>query len=487
MPDPPAATGLVPESPGPATLPQRPRFSRLLTAVFSGVVAVYVIGLPLGLPVIEGPTSPLAQLERPEDSLDRLAAREMDLRAAMHRHPWEWRLYTVLGGGADSIHEARNWYREAAEALDSPSAALHHAILLAESGQPEQAAEAVAPLGRGGDQGARMARWLDAAYLGAPPDVDTGRELIAQMRRELPASWFADTLVARLAGRIGDARARAQAEAAIVERGRSLLLRVRALTLLGLALFALGAVALGRALGRRRPVRVAVAPLPPIWTAGEGYALFVRGLGAPQAVMLLLVYALHRSLTFEGVIAIASDLPLFWWVATYLRRRSVSMREAFGLGPAPGGGRALLRAALILTALAMAGDALIEWGGSLLQIPSHWSEGLSEEMLWESRGALLLDVFTVVVWAPVVEELTFRGLLYGTLRVRLGPWPAAVLSAMIFALPHGYGILGSASVLMSGMLWALAYERTRSLLPGMLAHAVNNSISTLWTLGMLRL
>ena len=42
-------------------------------------------------------------------------------------------------------------------------------------------------------------------------------------------------------------------------------------------------------------------------------------------------------------------------------------------------------------------------------------------------------------------------------------------------------------MLVSGVLWALAYERTRSLLPGLLAHSANNVMSTLWVVGLLRL
>ena len=41
-------------------------------------------------------------------------------------------------------------------------------------------------------------------------------------------------------------------------------------------------------------------------------------------------------------------------------------------------------------------------------------------------------------------------------------------------------------MLVSGLLWALAYERTRSLWPGLLAHAANNLLSTLWTVALLR-
>ena len=38
----------------------------------------------------------------------------------------------------------------------------------------------------------------------------------------------------------------------------------------------------------------------------------------------------------------------------------------------------------------------------------------------------------------------------------------------------------------TGVLWALAYERTRSLLPGMLAHAVSNIQATTIVLATLR-
>jgi membrane protease YdiL (CAAX protease family) len=43
---------------------------------------------------------------------------------------------------------------------------------------------------------------------------------------------------------------------------------------------------------------------------------------------------------------------------------------------------------------------------------------------------------------------------------------------------HGYGMIGLASVFWSGIIWAVAYERTRSLWPAILAHGVNNLLVT---------
>ena len=136
--------------PEPAVLAQEPtasasrrRFSMLVTVVCSFVVAIYV-GLPLG-PLLRD-SSPLAQLDRPEDSLERLVTRELDLRKAMrHGLVWEWRLYRILTGTDDPVRQAETWYEELADTIDSDSAALHRSILLAESGDADRVEEAIAP------------------------------------------------------------------------------------------------------------------------------------------------------------------------------------------------------------------------------------------------------------------------------------------------------------------------------------------------------
>ena len=47
-------------------------------------------------------------------------------------------------------------------------------------------------------------------------------------------------------------------------------------------------------------------------------------------------------------------------------------------------------------------------------------------------------------------------------------------------------MLGFASVLVSGVLWAWAYERTGSLVPSITAHAVDNLSAALTVLVVLR-
>src|SRR4030095_14571368 len=90
-------------------------------------------------------------------------------------------------------------------------------------------------------------------------------------------------------------------------------------------------------------------------------------------------------------------------------------------------------------------------------------------------------------WAPLGEEVAFRGVLYAALRSRFGVMPAAALSAAVFALAHGYGGLGVVAVFWSGALWALSYEKTGSLWPSIIAHCLGNLMATAGVMALLRL
>ena len=86
-------------------------------------------------------------------------------------------------------------------------------------------------------------------------------------------------------------------------------------------------------------------------------------------------------------------------------------------------------------------------------------------------------ILLVALVGPVVEELFFRG---GILRVLLRtcrrPWVAIVVSGLIFGIVH----MNPAQVVfasLAGMLLGWLYWRTRSLIPCMVVHVLNNSFS----------
>jgi membrane protease YdiL (CAAX protease family) len=85
--------------------------------------------------------------------------------------------------------------------------------------------------------------------------------------------------------------------------------------------------------------------------------------------------------------------------------------------------------------------------------------------------ALLLLI--VVVGAPLVEELFFRGLLLRALAHRFGPVAAIVGSSLAFGLVH-YQPLQFLGLVAFGVAQALLAWRTGRLGPGLVSHAVFN-------------
>ncbi len=90
-----------------------------------------------------------------------------------------------------------------------------------------------------------------------------------------------------------------------------------------------------------------------------------------------------------------------------------------------------------------------------------------------------------VVIAPVVEEITFRGLLLRTFMRRMSFWPAALLSTTVFALFHTYEVSTVAGALALaggvatlGMTNCYLVRITGRLAPGMLVHAAFNLVAT---------
>jgi membrane protease YdiL (CAAX protease family) len=101
------------------------------------------------------------------------------------------------------------------------------------------------------------------------------------------------------------------------------------------------------------------------------------------------------------------------------------------------------------------------------------------EALEAHRGAVafVFDVAAGVVLAPIAEELAFRGVLFAGLRQRWSFLPSAAVSAAAFAAVHGTDVL--LPIFVAGLVLALVYERTRSLLACMATHATVNLIPLL--------
>jgi hypothetical protein len=166
-----------------------------------------------------------------------------------------------------------------------------------------------------------------------------------------------------------------------------------------------------------------------------------------------------------------ASLPLVWLCRHYLLRS-----DSFGLVPVRGSVRWLAGITLVAISVDLIGTYAIGWTTWAAGVHGHWTEGFDEILVWGSQRSVVLASLDYVLWAPLFEELAFRGLLYASLRARFGVVAAALLSSGVFAVLHFYSAAGFLVTFWSGLVWALTFERTRSLLPGIAAHVVYNAL-----------
>ncbi|HYP55012.1 MAG TPA: type II CAAX endopeptidase family protein [Solirubrobacterales bacterium] len=95
-----------------------------------------------------------------------------------------------------------------------------------------------------------------------------------------------------------------------------------------------------------------------------------------------------------------------------------------------------------------------------------------------SFGSWPVQVLLIVVAAPISEEIFFRGMMFGGLRRRMPTLLAALISAVVFGGLHaGTGVSAVPPLIAFGFILALLYEKTGSIVPAILLHALNNSVA----------
>ena len=83
------------------------------------------------------------------------------------------------------------------------------------------------------------------------------------------------------------------------------------------------------------------------------------------------------------------------------------------------------------------------------------------------------------IFGPTIEEICFRGIvLGGLLKTRCRPWLAILISTLLFALLHGLGA-NFVTAILFGILVGWLYWRTGSIIPGIIIHITNNSLTAI--------
>jgi membrane protease YdiL (CAAX protease family) len=93
----------------------------------------------------------------------------------------------------------------------------------------------------------------------------------------------------------------------------------------------------------------------------------------------------------------------------------------------------------------------------------------------------LLFLIIVGLVAPLLEEIIFRGFLFGTMRNSFGPWRSMVYSSLLFAALH-QSLVAFLPIFCLAMVLAYLYEKTGSLWPSIILHMVNNTFATLFAI-----
>jgi membrane protease YdiL (CAAX protease family) len=103
-----------------------------------------------------------------------------------------------------------------------------------------------------------------------------------------------------------------------------------------------------------------------------------------------------------------------------------------------------------------------------------------QEDIAEGFGAVPVQILLIVIAAPISEEVCFRGMLYGGLREKLPRIAAALIGGLIFGALHAVtGVTAVPPLIVFGFLLSLLYERTGSIVPGIILHMLNNSFALL--------
>jgi membrane protease YdiL (CAAX protease family) len=144
----------------------------------------------------------------------------------------------------------------------------------------------------------------------------------------------------------------------------------------------------------------------------------------------------------------------------------------------------------------LASQLVLNWyrrtaGDDLFGVPLNPAHPATEWLAYGGTWERVQVILLATVFAPLLEETMFRGVLYRHLREVGAKWPrvasflfSALGASFIFAVIHPQGLLGVPALMALALGFSMARELRGSLLGPMTAHALNNGLVTLLLLLM---
>ena len=171
------------------------------------------------------------------------------------------------------------------------------------------------------------------------------------------------------------------------------------------------------------------------------------------------------------------NLPVLLVYFLWCIPRGISFSEGFGLRTSTAGyGFKKLCSMGLVAYLALNTVSIAAFSFMLMyhhpESVNDTSSGVATSI---SLGAATLQFFAESLFGPFMEELCFRGVLYRGLRASWGILPSLIVSSLWFAVLHNdfspWLLFHKFAV---GAVNALLYEKTKSLVPSVVAHCLNN-------------
>jgi membrane protease YdiL (CAAX protease family) len=204
---------------------------------------------------------------------------------------------------------------------------------------------------------------------------------------------------------------------------------------------------------------------------------------APQVLLVLLALAIgaenttaEEVTTGTAVFILVTSLVLYGWQTLSAWLFSLRGRE---IGPRAWGFVRPTIAFFWTIPVAVAATYAVTIVNDVLLDPPQ--QDIVDQFPRSPGGGVLFFVLAVL-FAPLFEELFFRGFLYKAFRTSWGWLPGALTSGAVFALAHMQLTL-FVPLLALGVALAWVYERTGSLWTSITMHALFNGVAVLaWSL-----
>lgn len=185
-----------------------------------------------------------------------------------------------------------------------------------------------------------------------------------------------------------------------------------------------------------------------------------------QVALIIPLVILQMFGVIQDIGTIGNALPtvaIFIILVIGISKNSQSFREAYALVPV----RTSLYVPMLVTLLGT--GVVISELNNLLEY--YWPAPDWLRDMFSGNG---LELFVlVVIMAPVMEELLFRGLFLKGFLTHTGKTKAIIWSAVLFGFAH-LNPWQFMVAFIAGLLFGWWYAETKSLLPGMIGHAFHN-------------